>query len=290
MRFKNICKLVTILVFSLSLFSCLNITNKDKEQIIVSIAPLRYLIEQIVGNDFSIALIVPAGSSPETYSPTPKQMIEIEKSKALFCLGTLNFENELLKRYSKDKELKEKIIYLSDGINFVSSSCGHARTSCSHTRSIDPHIWLSIDGIEKIVVNIGSKLKQLYPDSIKYQKNTAQFLEFIDSKKIEYQNIASNSKKKAFLIYHPSLTYLANSYNIQQISIEKEGKQPTPLEMTKLIDDAKKFDIKTVLYQSEFSESVVQTIALEIGAECVEFNPLEENLFESIDRVMDIIF
>ena len=51
--------------------------NKDTQRpvITVSIEPLRYITERIAGDGFRIETFVPKGSSPETYEPTPEQMI-----------------------------------------------------------------------------------------------------------------------------------------------------------------------------------------------------------------------
>ena len=41
----------------------------------VSIEPLRYFTEQIAGDIFQVESIVPDGYNPESYKPTPKQLM-----------------------------------------------------------------------------------------------------------------------------------------------------------------------------------------------------------------------
>ena len=66
--------------------------NAEKPRIIVTIEPLRYFTEAIVGDRFEVASIVPKGSSPETYDPSPRQLIDLAQSKAYFRIGYIGFE------------------------------------------------------------------------------------------------------------------------------------------------------------------------------------------------------
>ena len=64
------------------MYSCTAPDNAPQKGITVSIEPLRYVTEQIAGNDFDIRVLVPPGSSPETYEPTPEQMKQVANSLA----------------------------------------------------------------------------------------------------------------------------------------------------------------------------------------------------------------
>ena len=51
-----------------------NKSEGDKPVITVTIEPLRYFTEAIAGDNFNVISMVPKGSSPETYDPTPQQL------------------------------------------------------------------------------------------------------------------------------------------------------------------------------------------------------------------------
>ena len=69
-----------------------NKSEGDKPVITVTIEPLRYFTEAIAGNNFNVISMVPKGSSPETYDPTPQQLVDLAKSKAYFRIGYIGFE------------------------------------------------------------------------------------------------------------------------------------------------------------------------------------------------------
>ena len=78
----------------LTLMACGGTSVSKKRQIVVSIPPLAGIVEEIVGEDFEVITLLPSGSSPESYSPTTRQIASISTAEHLFYTGVLNFENE----------------------------------------------------------------------------------------------------------------------------------------------------------------------------------------------------
>ena len=58
----------------------------------VSILPQKYFLEQIVGDKFVVSCMLNEGNNPEAYEPSMTHLINIEKSKAYFCIGYIGFE------------------------------------------------------------------------------------------------------------------------------------------------------------------------------------------------------
>ena len=68
----------------------------DKPTLTVSIEPLRYFTEAIAGDRFKVVSMVLEGNSPETYDPTPQQLVAQAKSKAFLRIGYIGFEQTWL--------------------------------------------------------------------------------------------------------------------------------------------------------------------------------------------------
>ena len=52
--------------------------------ITVSIAPFKYFVEEIAGDDFKVNVMVPAGANPHIYEPFPEQISKLRKSDGLY--------------------------------------------------------------------------------------------------------------------------------------------------------------------------------------------------------------
>ncbi|MEG1645643.1 MAG: zinc ABC transporter substrate-binding protein, partial [Alistipes sp.] len=100
---------------------CTPHSESSKKTLYVSILPLQTLVSSIVEDDFNLEVLVAAGASPETFEPTPKQFIALNKAQLIFSTGLINFEQSLLSKV----EQKEKVINLSEGIEVIAGSCAH---------------------------------------------------------------------------------------------------------------------------------------------------------------------
>lgn len=278
--------LVFILLISLSSTSC-HRQNKNADTISVSIEPLRFITEQIVGNDFQIQVLVPPGSSPETYEPTSAQMLQTARSKVFIDIGLLDFEANLEQAIRKNMP-QVALIKSSDRVPLLAGHCGHAHLDDEQAHGIDPHIWLSPSRLKIIAENIYNGLSTIYPDSIQYKTNFDALCRKIDSLDSTLNRLLT-SQEKGFLIYHPALTYLSADYGQNQISVEVEGKEPSAAYLSRLIDTAKTLKITKILYQKQFDKSTIEAIAAELHLTPVVIDPLEKNVLENIEFLARLI-
>ena len=273
---------ITIFIISTLLFvGCGGAsTADDKKTIYVTIAPLRSIVEQIVGDDYEVKVLVPKGASPENFEPTAKQLMELNRAEYIYSTGLINFERSLISSVAKS----ERIVNLSSGIELMEGSCSHGHHH--HKHGVDPHIWTSPKALKIVARNICSSLA---PDSVKYQIATHKLIDELSkldslcSSKIDVCGV------DAMMIYHPAFTYYARDYGIEQISIEHDGKEPSPRQLTKLVDRAKEHNIKTLFIQPQYSKDKLNALAEECNAEIVEVDPLSEDIIAQIERVTTII-
>ncbi len=275
--------LISILIL---LTSCRH-HNQNADTITVSIEPLRFITQQITGNDFEIQVLVPPGSSPETYEPTSAQMLQTARSKAFIDIGLLDFEINL-EQAVRENMPQVTLIKGSDGVSLLAGHCGHTHNDEGHAHGVDPHIWLSPTRLKIIANNIYNGLSTIYPDSSKYKDRYDAFCKRVDSLASRLDHLLT-PQKRGFLIYHPALTYLAADYGQTQIPVEVEGKEPSAAYLSRLIDTAKTMRINKILYQKQFNKSTIETVATELGLTPVAIDPLAENVIENIEILARLI-
>ena len=79
---------------------------------------------------------------------------------------------------------------------------------------------------------------------------------------------------RTFVIAHPALTHFAADYDLRQLAIETDGKEPTPASLKALVAQARAEGVKVVFVQREFSDRSARIVADQIGARVVQINPL----------------
>lgn len=268
------------------LLACQSHRAEPQAELMVSIAPLKYIVEQITSDDFHVGVLVPAGASPETFDPTPRQMKSIEDATLLFTTGLIEFEQNIVQRIGDGAN----VVALHHGIDLIEGAHEHnEHATHSHHHGIDPHVWTSPRELKTMARNAYEAIMQQYPDSAKYTTSYNRLMEQLDALDRECQTMFDNSSTRAFVIYHPALTYFSRAYSIEQIAVEEDGKEPSARHIATLIDAARTKGVTCLLYQSQFPRSVVDVIARDMGVEAVEFDPLAENVVENIATITRLI-
>lgn len=281
-------KLLYLIILIVTLGSCNQSSKKsDVPTLTVTIEPLRFFTETIAGDKYRVISMVPQGSSPETYDPTPQQLVALNQSDAYLRIGHIGFEQAWMERI-KANNPHIKVFDTSEGIDFIRGE-GHWHGNHFHQGGIEPHVWNSATNAILIAENICKSLCQL--DSINqnfYQERTDSLKQIIvqTDKKIRQLLQSADS---TFLIYHPALSYFARDYGLKQISIEDNGKHPSPASLKTLIDTCRKEGVRVIFVQQEFDQHNAQLIASELGIEIVPINPLSYHWEKEMIRVAETL-
>jgi len=238
----------------------------------VSIAPQKWFVKQIMGEG-EITVLVPTGASPATYAPKPSQLRAIKKATLYFTIG-VPFEKNWLKRFTSINP-NLKLIDTTKGIQKHAMS--HEHEAHEH-EGLDPHVWLSPKLAKIQAKNILDAL--VIADKVEaktYHDNYQALLQKIDALDKQIHTILAPIKEKSFIVFHPSFGYFAHDYNLTQIAIEKEGKEPSLKYLKHIIDYAKSHHIKTIFVAPQFSKKAAKTIASQIKGNVVTIDHLAED-------------
>ena len=263
--------------------------SADDNLIVVTIEPLRYFVDRIAGNGYTVETLVPEGSDPESYDPTPTQMMRLSEARLYFKVGYLGSEimwEKTIAEVMKGGELIDS----SEGFDYeLSGGCdGHHHHEGHHHHHAmgDPHTWASVSGARVIAKNIKKTLAVTYPaNSELFEQNYKALLSEIDSVEQEVTALLSPVKHRGFMIYHPSLTYFAREFGLKQFPIEAEGKEPSPYQLRKLIDTVRSEGVQLIFIQREFDKKQAGSIAKETGCRIVEIAPLSYHWTEEMMRI-----
>ncbi|MDM8161663.1 zinc ABC transporter substrate-binding protein [Labilibaculum sp. K2S] len=261
--------------------------EKEANLISVSILPQKYFIERIAGNDFKVNVLIPPGASPATYEPTPMQMKDVAKSIAYFRIGYIPFETVWLDNLLEGTD-NIKLIDLSKGIELIKGQEKHG--DHFHEGGIDPHVWSSLKSVKILSENLCQELIKMVPEKKDvYEKNYLQFLSEIEELDQLAEDSFSKKKGMSFMIFHPALTYLARDYKLNQISVEMDGKEPSPTHMKHLVEEAQRLQIKHIFVQKQFNVENAKAIVAEINGDVVVIDPLAEDWLTEMKRIITIL-
>lgn len=262
----------------------------------VSIVPQKYFVRRIGGDKVAVNALIRPGVDPHTYEPLPEDLKTLADSKAYFKVG-VSLENSWKDRIASVND-RLLAIDTSEGIKKLPLTAEHdhdhghekenpeKKEHHGEKENLDPHIWLSPKRVKLQAESIYRTLAKLDPaNQAFYQTNLGLFISDLDALDKEIRQILSGVKNKKFLVFHPEWGYFAEDYGLEMLSIEVDGNEPGPAELTDIITEAKKNHIKVIFAQPEFSRKSADTIANEIGGRVITISAFDENWRENLRRV-----
>lgn len=253
------------------LISCC-VSGFCQTHVLVSITPQKFLVERIGGDRVLVEVIVPPGASSHSYEPSPRQVVSMKKGRIWFRLGE-SFEERLLPVLSGTKIVDQR-----QGIDLLGSCC-----YC--TCGADPHIWLSPRLLKIQAKQIAQTLEEYDPSYSSFFRNNLNGLEEeLDALDKEVERRLSTAPK-TILVSHPAFGYLCRDYGMTQLSVEMEGREPTPRYLNELIQKARELNIQTVFLQEQHFAKGGKRVAQELNAATVFVDPYKENVIENLKEI-----
>jgi len=264
-----------------------------KVNAVVSILPQKTFLKNIGGDKVNITLMVKPGNSPATYEPKPSQMKSLSNADIYFTIG-VPFDHVWIDKISahnrsmkvvftqKDKNMQR----IKKPLNGFKHS--HIKNEDAH---LDLHIWVSPKRVKVIAKIMAKSLIEIDPKNKNYyEKNLAKFISKIEKTDKKIKEILKDTPNGAkFMVFHPAWGYFAKDYGLEQVAIEKAGKEPKPKVLAKIIKNARKDSIKAILTQPEFSKKGARLIAKELNIQVVTISPLNPKWSKNLIRLATII-
>lgn len=261
-------------------------------QVFVSVLPQKYIVERIGGDDVEVSVMVGPGRSPATYEPTPKQMATLATAAVYFRIGVA-FETVWMERIrANNPDLR--IIDLREGLALRSIEShghhGHDHHDEEDAEGLkDPHVWTSPQLVQVMAGRVLSVLATLNPTGeATYRSNYKALMADLESLDRDIRTKLSPLTNRRFLIFHPSMGYFADTYDLLQVPIEMEGKEPGARTLARLIDEAREQNIRVIFVQQQFSRRLAENIASSIGATVIAIDPLAEDYPTNMRHIAEV--
>ena len=269
--------------------------KNEKPTVLVSVSPYAYFVNQIGKDLVHVETLVPAGANPHLYEATPKEVLGHQSAALWIYLGEA-LDKKVL-QFFRDTSKQIQIVDVAHGIKLLSHGDEEGLTlehsHCHHQHEEegqDLHIWLSPVLAKQQAVTIADGLKALLPkDKEQIETNLHKFLNELDLLNKQIAAILLPMKDKSILVSHPAFAYFCRDYQIEQLSIEMEGKDPLPQHVTQILAMAKSHNIQSILTEPQYSNKGAELIADSLGLTTHMVDPYAENYLENLLHIAKVI-
>ncbi len=214
---------------------------------------------RVIGSErIDVDVIVPIGSDPHLYEPTPNDVFKVNQADLILING-LTFEGWLEKLINSSGGAAKKAL-ITEGITPISNP--------HFVNSTDPHAWMDAENGKVYASNIAAALSKLDPlHADEYQFNLKIYLQELDSlhtyivQKIE----SIPAVQRVLITSHDAFHYFGNRYGLQVESLlgtstDADVQTGDFLRVNKMIRDKK---IPAVFIESTINPKLMEQLVRE---------------------------
>jgi zinc transport system substrate-binding protein len=250
------------------------IDSGEKILVAASVVPQTEFIEKVGGDRVIAISMIPIGAGHH-YDPTLRQLEELSKARLFMALGSGEvFETRHMRTFT-DISPNMKVVNSSVGIELIQAG-----------RSTDSHIWTSPKCAQIMVENTYKGLAEIDPaNATEYRKNADAYIKELQELDAELQAELSGLQSRNFMVYHPAWGYFARDYQLNQIAVEVDGKEPSPRALIEFVNLAKTNNITVIFVQEQVSVAGATAIAESVNGTVYVIDPLAKNYVENTRSV-----
>jgi zinc transport system substrate-binding protein len=272
--------------------------EKKRVAVVTTLFPL-YDFARSVGQDKAdVTLLLPPGVEAHTFEPRPGDIVRINVADVFVYTGRFMepWVDDLLKSITNKTLI---VVDSSEGLSLIEGADQHEEDedaaqendhaakeglpahgqpqATHHHGRMDPHIWLDFSNAQKMVDTICAAMVKKDPQNKDfYIKNAGEYKLQLDRLDQEYRGALASCKYRTIIhAGHFAFGYLAKRYGLTFLSAYKgftPDAEPTPKNMSELIEKTRQSGVKYVYYEELISPKVAKTLAEETGVGLLPLN------------------
>lgn len=244
----------------LVLFFASQANGFSKPRVVATINIIADMASQVAGNQLDVVSLLPAGTDPHTYEPTPGDASTIAKAQLILTNG-LHLEGWLEKLISSAGS-KATVAPVSKRVKPITAS--------EFQNSFDPHAWMDIGNAKLYVQEIDSVFSALYPEfSSLFHANAQVYLQKLESTDKEIRHLLAQipEGQRYLITSHDAFRYFSKAYDFQVASImgTSTDADVSLKDINHLIAIVKTFKVPAIFVEVAINPKTLQQLAKDLG-------------------------
>ncbi len=236
-------------------------TDNNNPVVVVSGYVPYTLTKQLAGDTVNLLMLLPPGTEPHAFEPTPGTLISLQQAKAFVYTS-----NEL---EPWANELARHVPAGAPVLNLASTL----------PPAQDPHIWMNLQNAKNLAAEIEKILVQINPgQQLLYAENLKKFNVEIDELDQEFKAaLAACQSREVVHIGHLAFQNLTNEYGLSLTALSgtSHDGEHSAKKLAELTRQLKERGIRTVFTEESLSSRLADVVAQETGAHVLPLYPVE---------------
>jgi zinc transport system substrate-binding protein len=254
--------IIALLLAGLIYTKATNNKSDNKLTVVGSFYPLAHFAQQVGGDKVNVVNITPAGSEPHDFEPSPRDLAAIQ-SAGLFLFNGLGLDSWATKIKTNLQNSGLTAIDMSKVVDTVDN---------------DPHFWLNpVQAKQEVQAIVNGLTNVDVANTELYRSNADAYIAQLDQLDSDYRTGLANCRTREVVTSHAAFGYLAREYGLTAHAIAglSPEAEPSAQQLSELATLVRERNIGYIFFETLASPKLAETLANEVGAQTLVFNPLE---------------
>ncbi len=245
-------------------FSPVSLAEGERLRVVATTSIVADVVGQVGGDRIALTVLLPVGSDPHAFEPSPQDVAAIVEAHVLFANGA-GLE-PFLPNLLESSGAQDRAVALSDGLALIASG----------DHGYNPHTWFDPNNVLAWTFQVAEVLAELDPaHEADYRRNAAAYaarLRDLDAW-IRQQVTSLPPERRLLVTDHAVLTYLAARYGLEEVGTILAGDDtlsaPSARDLAALEEVIRSRQVPAIFVGIHTRSGVAEQIAQDTGVRVV---------------------
>ncbi len=249
-------------------------STTDELHVVVTTSIWGDVVSQIVGEDAAVEVLIPRGTDPHEYQPTPRQVASLSEADLVVAngLGLEEGLHDVLDAAASDGANLLELAPQLDPLQFPEHAVeSHHEAAGDHEHDdLDPHVWFDPARVDRAAGLIAAELTAI-DDSVDWHARaidySGELLAVADEMERMFDSVPEANRK--LVTNHDALGYLADRFGFEVIGVVIPGgstlSEPSSSELAELVAIIQQEQVPAIFAETSESGVLADAVAAEVG-------------------------
>ncbi|MFA7236175.1 MAG: metal ABC transporter substrate-binding protein [Phycisphaeraceae bacterium] len=257
----------------------------NQPTVAATIWPMASLTRQLVGDDVTVACLLPPGLSPHSFEPTAQQMRNLAEAKLLVAVGLgLDHWAWNAAKATGRKDLPMFVFADAAGIAGDHAATHDEDEHETHTAEaavqigVNSHLWMDPVLVEQMLPKLAAELEKALPDhKAIIEANLTKLLADIRQLDADFRDQLTKIPTKQLVTFHDAFNRMAQRYGLTVAATLMPIQTPGGVSSDRIeqvVNAVNRYQLKVVFAEPQFSPDAANTLADETHIRVMTLDPL----------------
>lgn len=256
----------------------------NQPTVAATIWPMASLTRQLVGDDVTVACLLPPGLSPHSFEPTAQQMQDLAGAKLLVAVG-LGLDHWAWNAAKATGRKNLPMFAFADAVGIAGDHAAHdedehdAHASGATVQiGVNAHLWMDPVLVEQMLPKLAAELTKTLPDhKAAIEVNLTKLLAEIKQLDTDFRERLAKVPTRRIVTFHDAFNRMAERYGLTVAATLMPIQTPGGVSSERIeqvVDAVNRYQLKVVFAEPQFSPEAADTLADQTHIRVLKLDPL----------------